>query len=65
MDLLDLWKCHICDRADYLLLVVPVVRQTNNQGRTRIFEHVVKRVGSFFEEKNYINVKSCFIIGYE
>jgi hypothetical protein len=24
MDLLDLWKCHICDHADYLFLMVPL-----------------------------------------
>ncbi len=65
MDLLDIWKCHICKEADYLLLVVPVIRQTNNGGKTKIFEHVVKRISSFFEPKNYVNVKGCFIIGYE
>ena len=65
MDLLDIWKCHICEKADYLLLVVPVIRQTNNGGRTKIYEHVLKRVGSFFTEGNYVNVKGCFIIGYE
>tara|TARA_R100001509_G_scaffold158635_1_gene124073 strand:+ start:462 stop:977 length:516 start_codon:yes stop_codon:yes gene_type:complete len=65
MDLLDVWKCHICEKADYLLLVVPVIRQTNNGGRTKIFDHVVKRISSFFEKQNYVNVKGCFIIGYE
>ena len=65
MDLLDIWKCHICEEADYLLLVVPIVRQTNSGGRTKIYEHVIKRIGSFFHERNYVNVKGCFIIGYE
>ncbi len=65
MDLLDVWKCHICKEAEYLLLVVPIIRQTNSGGKTKIFEHVVKRIGSFFHEHNYVNVKGCFIIGYE
>ena len=65
MDLLNLWKCHICDKAEYLLLVVPIARQKNNGGMTRIYEHVVKRISSFFVEQNYVNVKACFIIGYE
>jgi len=65
MDLLDVWKCHICEKADYLLLVVPVIRQTNRGGRIKIYEHVVKRIGSFFQKQNYLNVKGCFIIGYE
>jgi hypothetical protein len=65
MDLLDIWKCHICVKADYLLLVIPIIRQTNSGGRTKIYEHVVKRIGSFFQKQNYVNVKGCFIIGYE
>ncbi len=65
MDLLDIWKCHICEKADYLLLVVPVVRQTNSGRRTKIYEHVIKRISSFYSAQNYVNVKGCFIIGYE
>jgi len=65
MDLLDIWKCHICEKADYLLLVVPIIRQTNSGGKTKIYEHVIKRVSSFFQKQNYVNVKGCFIIGYE
>ena len=65
MDLLDIWKCHICEQADYLLMVVPVIRQTYSGGKVKIYEHVVKRISSFFIKKNYVNVKGCFIIGYE
>ena len=65
MDLLDLWKCHICENADYLLLIVPVVRQTNHGRATKVFDHVIKRVGAFFRKENYVNVKGCFVIGYE
>ena len=26
MDLLDVWKCHICESANYLFLIVPQMR---------------------------------------
>lgn len=65
MDLLDIWKCHICEQAEYLLLVVPIIRQTNNGGKTKIYEHVIKRISALFKIQNYVNVKGCFIIGYE
>lgn len=65
MDLLDIWKCHICENADYLLLIVPVIRQTNKGVATKVFNHVTKRIGTFFQKQNYVNVKGCFIIGYE
>lgn len=64
MDMLDVWKCHICKEADYLLLIVPIIRQTNSGGKTKTFEPVVNRIDSFFREENFINVKGCFIIGY-
>jgi len=65
MDLLDIWKCHICEQAQYLLLVVPIIRQTNNGRQTSIYKHVVKRISPFFQKQNYVRVKGCFIIGYE
>lgn len=64
MDLLDVWKCHICKEADYLLLIVPIIRQTNNGRTTKTFDTVVNRIDSFFRKGNFINVKGCFIIGY-
>ncbi|MCG6463759.1 hypothetical protein K6U37_03395 [Vibrio parahaemolyticus] len=65
MDLLDIWKCHLCKKANYLLLVVPVYRESANGSRQKIFEHVVKRLSTFFEPENYVNVEAAFIIGYE
>jgi len=64
MDLLDIWKCHICEEANYLLLVVPIIRQTYSGGSIKIYEHVIKRTSSFFAVQNYVNVNACFIIGY-
>jgi hypothetical protein len=64
MDLLDLWKCHICHEADYLFLVVPMVRQTASGGATRMFDPVVSRLRSFFVPRNYVNVEAVFVYGY-
>jgi hypothetical protein len=63
MDLLDIWKCHICPIANILFLIVPNVRQTNVKTEN-IFPRVVKRVSSFFEEENHVNVDAIFIFGY-
>lgn len=65
MDMLDLWKCHICPYADYLFLAVPKVLKQNNQSRgTNSYETVQRRLGTFFEPQNYTNVKAVFIFGY-
>ena len=63
MDLLDLWKCHICSSANYLFLIVPNIRQTA-RGRNIIFDTVVRRMETFFTSGNYTNVDGIFIIGY-
>jgi hypothetical protein len=36
MDLLDLWKCHICDHADYLFLMVPLELRQNPSMRAGV-----------------------------
>lgn len=64
MDLLDIWKCHICPHAHFLFLVVPQLRPQSNGKHTHQFRHVVKRLTPFFEEQNYINVDAVFIFGY-
>lgn len=64
MDLLDLWKCHICSRADYLFLVVPQVRPTAKGGSTHQFSNVAKRLSPFFQVGNYVNVEAVFLFGY-
>ena len=63
MDLLDLWKCHICSNANFLFLVIPNIRQTAT-GRNIIFETVERRMTTFFKSENYTNVDGVFIIGY-
>jgi len=64
MDLLDIWKCHICKEANFLFLIVPQIRQTNKGGETVTFNNVVKRLESFFEKDSYINVDAVFLFGY-
>lgn len=64
MDLLDLWKCHICDEAQYLFLMVPILRPDENGKNTKVFSKVVERLEPFFFERNYVNVFGLFIFGY-
>ena len=66
MDLLDVWKTHICKQAHHLFLMVPVVRQNKrNPNGSKIFIGVDKRVASFFKDKeNEVNVRSVSIFGY-
>jgi hypothetical protein len=64
MDLLDLWKCHICEQAAYLFLLVPQARPSANGTVLRHFQYVQKRLGVFFEPKNYVNVNAVHLFGY-
>lgn len=65
MDLLDFWKCHICEHAHYLILLVPTeLRQNDTMSPRREFATVRNRLSSFFEEGNYTNVRGLFLFGY-
>jgi hypothetical protein len=66
MDFLDFWKCHLCEHAHYLFLLVPQeLRQNERDGRpTRPYKAVVKRLGSFFVPRNHTNVRGLFVFGY-
>ncbi len=64
MDMLDVWKCHICENANYLFLIIPKIRQNNKGGSSPTFNTVVKRLESFFIKKNYLNIDAIFIFGY-
>ncbi len=60
MDLLDVWKCHICKEANHLFLVIPKeISHTPN-----CFKYSSKRLSSFFQKDNYINIDSLNIFGY-
>jgi hypothetical protein len=65
MDLLDLWKCHLCEYARYLFLLVPIALTQNVDMRPRNeYVSVCKRLATFFVERNYTNVRGLFIFGY-
>ena len=60
MDLLDIYKCHICEEANHLFLFVPIeVSHTKN-----IYKSVCKKVENFFYEENYLNIDSTIVFGY-
>lgn len=66
MDLLDLWKTHLCPVAHHLWLFVPRTTLTQlGTVRERPFRPVVERIGSFFrEERTQIDVRSVSVFGY-
>ena len=61
MDLLDLWKCHICSEANHLFLIIP---QRDEAKGLNVFNNVSKRMSSFFRKENYLNINSLVIFGY-
>lgn len=65
MDFLDFWKCHLCEHADYLFLMVPqaLIQNTTMKPR-REYNAVVKRMGSFFTPGNFTNVRGLHVFGY-
>lgn len=65
MDLLDFWKCHICEHADYLFLMVPLeLRQNAEMAPRREFATARRRLAAFFRPGNYTNVRGLVLIGY-
>jgi hypothetical protein len=65
MDLLDFWKCHLAHSAHYLILLVPLeLKQNEGTKSSKPFTAVLQRLGAFFIEGNYTNVRGTIIIGY-
>jgi hypothetical protein len=65
MDFLDFWKCHVCEHAHYLFLLVPrELRQNTTMSPRREFAAVVRRLSPFFIPRNYTNVRGLFVFGY-
>jgi hypothetical protein len=65
MDFLDFWKCHLCEHANYLFLMVPQeLRQNPTMRPKREYAYVVNRMESFFMPRNYTNVRGLHIFGY-
>ena len=65
MDLLDVWKVHICKEAKHLFLLVPVIRITQKGKEQRVFNSVEKRIGAFFAPHvQPIDIASIHLFGY-
>jgi hypothetical protein len=65
MDLLDIWKTHICQSANHLFLLVPQIRVTQSGSNQKIYSTVVNRVGAFFAQStDPIDIDSVHIFGY-
>jgi hypothetical protein len=65
MDFLDFWKCHLCEHAHYLFLLVPKeLRQNPTMSPRREYAAVLRRLEPFFRRRNYTNVRGLFVFGY-
>jgi len=65
MDLLDVWKTHICKEANHLFLLVPNIRVSKNLNEAKIFPSVKNRLETFFDENiSAIDVDSVHLFGY-
>ena len=65
MDLLDFWKCHLCERAHYLFLVVPSqLKHHEDDSPANAYRYVMTRLSTFFEPRNATNVRGLFVFGY-
>jgi hypothetical protein len=65
MDLLDFWKCHVCQQAHYLFLLVPLaLRQNPTMAPRNEFLAVGRRLSRFFSPRTYTNVRGLCLFGY-
>jgi hypothetical protein len=65
MDLLDVWKTHICKEANHLFLLVPNIRVSKNLNEAKIFPSVKNRIETFFNQNiSAIDVDSVHLFGY-
>jgi hypothetical protein len=65
MDLLDVWKTHICREANHLFLLVPKIRVSKDQREAKIYPVVKNRLETFFDANvSAIDVDSIHLFGY-
>ena len=64
MDLLDFWKCHVCNEARYLFLVLPQLRQTKSGKKEKVVPRIRNRLSTFFLPGNAVNVDGVFLFAY-
>lgn len=64
MDLLDFWKCHICEHASFLFLLVPrELRQNVTMSPRRGFATEARGMESFFRPAPHTNVHGLLLVG--
>ena len=65
MDLLDVWKTHICADARHLFLLVPQIRVSEKGGKQKIYDSVLNRLSVFFKPGlSPIEVDTVTVFGY-
>jgi len=65
MDLLDVWKTHICKDAKHLFLLVPEIRLSEKGTEQKIFNTVSNRISTFFSSTvTPIDVHSVYVFSY-
>ena len=65
MDFLDFWKCHLCEHAHYLFLMVPKqLVQGDKRPPRNEFVTVQNHLEPFFSVANYTNVRGLSLFGY-
>jgi len=65
MDLLDVWKTHICEYAKHLFLLVPDLRITEKGKSQKIFPTVENRIETFFlKQVSPIDIDTVHLFGY-
>jgi hypothetical protein len=64
-DVYDFWKCHVCSRADYLFLLVPIGPKGTAQQHVRnTFARVERRLRPFFLPSGLTKVRGLCLFGY-
>jgi hypothetical protein len=65
MDLLDVWKTHICLEARHLFLLIPHIRVNERGSKQKIFNAVENRISAFFAPNlTPIDVDTVTLFGY-
>jgi hypothetical protein len=63
MDILDLWKCHICREAHHLFLIVPL-QVKRSYATDVVYARVLTRLKTFVEPANKVDVATISVFGY-
>lgn len=65
MDLLDFWKCHIHNRCNYLILIVPMfLIHSDKTPPEKAFEKVSNRLEAFFKKGCETRVRGLIVVKY-